>query len=88
MNHHIGDGGKKGNFGCFCYITPDILPSFFIPHPPYLIPSNEYYRVPDDTANSLHRLKLKRPQTAKAFRAQIDRMYEEVAADASSKPRL
>jgi long-chain acyl-CoA synthetase len=34
------------------------------------------------------RLKLKRPQTAKAFRAEIDRMYEELAADATSKPKL
>lgn len=30
--------------------------------------------------NPFHSLKLKRPQTAKAFRADIDRMYAEVAA--------
>jgi len=29
----------------------------------------------------LHRLKLKRPQTAKAFRAQIDQMYDEIKAE-------
>ncbi|KAK0635083.1 hypothetical protein B0T17DRAFT_612004 [Bombardia bombarda] len=34
-------------------------------------------------------LKLKRPQTARAFRTEIDRMYEEIAAQASeSKPKL
>lgn len=33
-------------------------------------------------------LKLKRPQTAKAFRKEIDRMYEELAAEATSKPKL
>ncbi|VBB77339.1 Putative long-chain-fatty-acid--CoA ligase [Podospora comata] len=33
-------------------------------------------------------LKLKRPQTARAFRAEIDRMYEEIAANAGSKPKL
>jgi long-chain acyl-CoA synthetase len=33
-------------------------------------------------------LKLKRPQTARAFRAHIDRMYEEIAANATEKPKL
>ncbi|KAL0940627.1 long-chain-fatty-acid-ligase faa2 [Colletotrichum truncatum] len=33
-------------------------------------------------------LKLKRPQTAKAFRAQIDQLYEEVNAEPSAKPKL
>ncbi|GKT57476.1 AMP-binding enzyme [Colletotrichum tofieldiae] len=33
-------------------------------------------------------LKLKRPQTAKAFRAQIDQMYEEINAEPSAKPKL
>ncbi|EOO00002.1 putative amp-binding enzyme protein [Phaeoacremonium minimum UCRPA7] len=33
-------------------------------------------------------LKLKRPQTARAFRKQIDAMYEEAAAKADSKARL
>ena len=33
-------------------------------------------------------LKLKRPQAVKAFRKEIDRMYEELAADGSSKPKL
>ncbi|TEA16594.1 Long chain acyl-CoA synthetase 7 [Colletotrichum sidae] len=33
-------------------------------------------------------LKLKRPQTAKAFRAQLDQMYEEINAEPSSKPKL
>lgn len=33
-------------------------------------------------------LKLKRPQTAKHFRAEIDRMYEEVNAENSSKAKL
>lgn len=32
-------------------------------------------------------LKLKRPQTARAFRKEIDRMYEEIAAVAS-RPKL
>ncbi len=35
-----------------------------------------------------NRLKLKRPQTARAFKAEIDRMYEEIAAQASQKPKL
>jgi long-chain acyl-CoA synthetase len=34
------------------------------------------------------RLKLKRPQTARAFRNEIDRMYEEIAANAAVKPKL
>ncbi|PNP41074.1 AMP-binding enzyme [Trichoderma gamsii] len=33
-------------------------------------------------------LKLKRPQTAKAFRTQIDKMYEEIAAEAGPAPKL
>ncbi|KAL2258006.1 hypothetical protein VTK26DRAFT_8847 [Humicola hyalothermophila] len=33
-------------------------------------------------------LKLKRPQTVRAFRAEIDRMYEEIAAAAAEKPKL
>ncbi|KAK3343787.1 hypothetical protein B0T25DRAFT_307534 [Lasiosphaeria hispida] len=33
-------------------------------------------------------LKLKRPQTARAFRNEIDRMYEELAANSSSRPKL
>jgi long-chain acyl-CoA synthetase len=33
-------------------------------------------------------LKLKRPQTARAFRKEIDRMYEEIAANAVEKPKL
>ncbi|KAK4186602.1 putative long-chain-fatty-acid--CoA ligase [Podospora australis] len=33
-------------------------------------------------------LKLKRPQTARAFRAEIDRMYEEINANAATKPKL
>ncbi|KAF7535909.1 hypothetical protein G7Z17_g13121 [Cylindrodendrum hubeiense] len=33
-------------------------------------------------------LKLKRPQTAKAFREHIDRMYEELATEESSKAKL
>ncbi|KAK4216257.1 hypothetical protein QBC37DRAFT_97774 [Rhypophila decipiens] len=33
-------------------------------------------------------LKLKRPQAAKAFRAEIDRMYEELRAAETSKPKL
>ncbi|KAK1775555.1 hypothetical protein QBC45DRAFT_241285 [Copromyces sp. CBS 386.78] len=33
-------------------------------------------------------LKLKRPQTAKKFRAEIDRMYEEINAAAQNKPKL
>ncbi|KAK3321063.1 hypothetical protein B0T19DRAFT_257337 [Cercophora scortea] len=33
-------------------------------------------------------LKLKRPQTSRAFRKEIDRMYEEIAAEAVSKPKL
>ncbi|KAK4197578.1 putative long-chain-fatty-acid--CoA ligase [Triangularia verruculosa] len=33
-------------------------------------------------------LKLKRPQTARAFRAEIERMYEEIAANAGAKPKL
>lgn len=36
----------------------------------------------------MNSLKLKRPQTARAFRAEIDRMYEEIAANAGSKPKL
>lgn len=32
----------------------------------------------------LNSLKLKRPQTAKAFRAEIDRMYAEINADPSA----
>ena len=35
-----------------------------------------------------NRLKLKRPQTARAFRQHIDRMYEEIAANATAKPKL
>jgi len=35
-----------------------------------------------------NRLKLKRPQTARAFRKEIDRMYEEIHAEATSKPKL
>jgi long-chain acyl-CoA synthetase len=35
-----------------------------------------------------NRLKLKRPQTARAFRKEIDRMYEELAANATEKPKL
>ncbi|GKT51919.1 long chain acyl-CoA synthetase 7, peroxisomal [Colletotrichum spaethianum] len=35
-----------------------------------------------------NRLKLKRPQAAKAFRAQIDQMYEEINAEPSAKPKL
>ena len=35
-----------------------------------------------------NRLKLKRPQTARAFRNEIDRMYEEVAANVVEKPKL
>jgi long-chain acyl-CoA synthetase len=35
-----------------------------------------------------NRLKLKRPQTARAFRQEIDRMYEEIAAQAAEKPKL
>jgi long-chain acyl-CoA synthetase len=34
------------------------------------------------------RLKLKRPQSARAFRKEIDRMYEEIAAQAADKPKL
>ncbi|TQN73192.1 Long chain acyl-CoA synthetase 7 [Colletotrichum shisoi] len=33
-------------------------------------------------------LKMKRPQTAKAFRTQIDQMYEEINAEPSAKPKL
>ncbi|AEO61871.1 hypothetical protein MYCTH_2141082 [Thermothelomyces thermophilus ATCC 42464] len=33
-------------------------------------------------------LKLKRPQAARAFRKEIDRMYEEIAANANVKPKL
>ncbi|KAK5661498.1 hypothetical protein OQA88_11402 [Cercophora sp. LCS_1] len=33
-------------------------------------------------------LKLKRPQTARAFRNEIDRMYEEIRASETSKPKL
>ncbi|KAK4130928.1 acetyl-CoA synthetase-like protein [Trichocladium antarcticum] len=33
-------------------------------------------------------LKLKRPQTVRAFRQEIDRMYEELAAQAAEKPKL
>ncbi|KAL2197237.1 hypothetical protein P885DRAFT_77714 [Corynascus similis CBS 632.67] len=33
-------------------------------------------------------LKLKRPQAARAFRKEIDRMYEEIAANAAAKPKL
>ncbi|KAK3985780.1 hypothetical protein QBC44DRAFT_151835 [Cladorrhinum sp. PSN332] len=33
-------------------------------------------------------LKTKRPQTARAFREQIDRMYEEIKANAETKPKL
>ncbi|KAK3946204.1 putative long-chain-fatty-acid--CoA ligase [Diplogelasinospora grovesii] len=33
-------------------------------------------------------LKLKRPQTARAFKKEIDRMYEEIAAEATSKAKL
>ncbi|KAK0705002.1 hypothetical protein B0H67DRAFT_592918 [Lasiosphaeris hirsuta] len=33
-------------------------------------------------------LKLKRPQTTRAFRNEIDRMYEELAANSTSKPKL
>ncbi|AEO71708.1 1fc29370-47f6-49f7-aee7-fb901bdb7b72 [Thermothielavioides terrestris] len=33
-------------------------------------------------------LKLKRPQTARAFRKEIDRMYEEIAARTAEKPKL
>jgi len=43
--------------------------------------------VADGTC-SQNSLKLKRPQTARAFRAEIDRMYEEIAANAAQKPKL
>ncbi|KXX81226.1 Long chain acyl-CoA synthetase 7, peroxisomal [Madurella mycetomatis] len=33
-------------------------------------------------------LKLKRPQTARAFRKEIDRMYEEIATQTAQKPKL
>ncbi|KAJ4307117.1 medium-chain fatty acid-CoA ligase faa2 [Collariella sp. IMI 366227] len=33
-------------------------------------------------------LKLKRPQTVRAFRKEIDQMYEELAANAAEKPKL
>ncbi|KAF9878504.1 AMP-binding enzyme [Colletotrichum karsti] len=33
-------------------------------------------------------LKLKRPQTAKAFRGQIDQMYDEINSEPSAKPKL
>jgi long-chain acyl-CoA synthetase len=33
-------------------------------------------------------LKLKRPQTARAFKKEIERMYEEIAANAAEKPKL
>ncbi|KAK4121782.1 acetyl-CoA synthetase-like protein [Parathielavia appendiculata] len=33
-------------------------------------------------------LKLKRPQSARAFRKEIDRMYEEIAAQMAEKPKL
>lgn len=33
-------------------------------------------------------LKLKRPQTAKAFRSEIDRMYAEINSQPSAKARL
>jgi long-chain acyl-CoA synthetase len=35
-----------------------------------------------------NRLKLKRPQTARAFRQHIDRMYEEIHANVMTKPKL
>lgn len=35
-----------------------------------------------------NRLKLKRPQTAKAFRPQIDAMYAEINAAPSAKAKL
>ena len=34
------------------------------------------------------RLKLKRPQAARAFRSEIDVLYEELKAAESSKPKL
>ncbi|KAL1883068.1 hypothetical protein VTK73DRAFT_9994 [Phialemonium thermophilum] len=33
-------------------------------------------------------LKLKRPQAAKAYRTEIDRMYQEIATETSAKPKL
>lgn len=36
----------------------------------------------------MYRLKLKRPQAAKAFRSEIDMLYEELKAAETSKPRL
>jgi long-chain acyl-CoA synthetase len=35
-----------------------------------------------------NRLKLKRPQTAKKFRAEIDRMYEEALAEETPRAKL
>lgn len=35
-----------------------------------------------------YRLKLKRPQTAKKFRTQIDEMYEEALAEETVKAKL
>lgn len=37
---------------------------------------------------SSHRLKLKRPQTAKKYRAVIDEMYVEVNAASTPRPML
>lgn len=41
-----------------------------------------------DTNMHKHSLKLKRPQAARKFRAEIDRMYEEINAAAQTKARL
>lgn len=38
--------------------------------------------------NGICRLKLKRPQAAKKFRAELDRMYEEALAEESLKAKL
>jgi long-chain acyl-CoA synthetase len=36
----------------------------------------------------INRLKLKRPQTAKKFRAELDRMYEESLAEETPRAKL
>jgi hypothetical protein len=58
------------------------------PHfPSHSVPSNNHPHFSGCFVTH-RRLKLKRPQTAKKFRAEIDKMYEEALAEETPKAKL
>jgi long-chain acyl-CoA synthetase len=92
--------GKKNKFNSWervknCHLEIDpftienelLTPTYASPPPP---PSSLHYLPFEGTElmNRMDRLKLKRPQTAKKFRAELDRMYEESLAEETLKAKL